>query len=138
MKHIGDKGVRTREDAESYLREGPISSYEHFGYGLFAVTPTDYPGIAMGVCGFVRREGLDDPDLGFAFLKRFWGQGFAIEAAAAAIRHARESCGIETILAYADADNRASVKLLEKLGFEHTGAICMPGEDSEVQRFKRL
>ena len=82
VANIGDKGVRNLADACQYLLTGPIKSYEQNGFGLWlvALQETLTP---IGMCGLIKREGLDDPDVGYALLPKFWSQGYAFEAAAA-------------------------------------------------------
>src|SRR5579872_1852240 len=75
LEHIGDKGVRTLADARAYIAEGPVRTYERFGFGLYLVVRRQ-DGTALGICGLVKRETLDDVDLGFALLRRHWGEGY--------------------------------------------------------------
>src|ERR1044072_4986790 len=90
LRYIGDKQVRNLEDARQYLLNGPMASYERNGFGLYLVELREsYPPI--GICGFLKREELPDPDIGFAFLPEFWSKGFALEAATALLQDARES-----------------------------------------------
>ena len=131
IEYIGDKGVRTQEDAEQYLRAGPIGSYEENGFGLYLVRLDD-SGEAIGICGLLKRDGFDDPDLGFAFCESHWGQGYASEAARAVLNYGHSDLGLDRIIAMADAANEASVRVLEKLGFRFEGKVTMPGETEEI------
>lgn len=116
VEHIGDRGVRDLDGAVRYLEEGPGRSYRAFGYGLMRVARlTD--GLPMGICGLVRRETLDAPDLGFAFLDVHTGQGYAREAAAASIRDAFGRVGLSELLAVTSPSNLRSRQLLLRLGF---------------------
>ena len=116
LRYIGDRGVRTVEDAVAYIRTGPVSSHARFGYGLDAVEDlqTAEP---MGICGLLQRDELDAPDLGFAFLAPFRGRGFAREAAEAVLADAASRLAIPRVLAIAQGDNAASIALLQRLGF---------------------
>ena len=67
LRYIGDKGVRTREDACQYILAGPMASYDRFGFGLYRVERKD-SGEPIGMCGLLKRESLEDVDVGFAFL----------------------------------------------------------------------
>ena len=120
-EHIGDKGVRSLEDAGLYLQNGPIDSYKRFGYGLNMVELRE-SGEAIGMCGLVRRDGLDDADIGYAFLERFWSRGYARESAEAVLTHARETLGLDRVVAIVTPGNHGSIKLLENIGlsFERT------------------
>ena len=117
LRFIGDKKVRNLEDARQYILTGPMASYERHGLGLLAVElkASQTP---IGMCGLLKREELPDPDIGFAYLPAFWGQGFAFEAAKAVMNDARESLKLNRILAIVNPDNDASIKLLERLGLK--------------------
>src|SRR5688572_19221164 len=110
IRYIGDKQVRNLEAARQYILNVPVASYERNSFGLYLVelresyTPT-------GMCGFLKREELPDPDIGFAFLPEFWSKGFAFEAAAALLQDARERLKLRRILAITSLDNEASIKL---------------------------
>lgn len=114
-RYIGDKGVRTLDDAREYIRSGPRASYEENGFGLYCteITADHTP---IGICGLVKRPQLDDPDVGFAFLPAFWSRGYATEAAAAVLRYGREDLEIERIVAITSPDNDASARVLVKIG----------------------
>ena len=94
LRHIGDKGVRTRNDALEYLRIGPWASYAAHGHGLWRVGLRDAADTPIGMCGLLRRDWLDAPDIGYAFLPAARGQGLAQEAADAVMRLARERYGL--------------------------------------------
>lgn len=115
LRFIGDRGVRTPDDARSYVATGPGAMYARYGYGLYAVERRDEPG-PIGICGLVRRDWLEDADLGFAFLPAFRGAGYAREAAAGTLEHAKTALGLERVLAIVSPDNEASIRLLTKLG----------------------
>lgn len=116
IANIADRGVRSVDDAIAYLRAGPQASYERHGHGLWrvALADSDEP---IGICGLLRRDSLPDPDIGYALLSRFAGRGYALEAAAATLRVAREHFGIDRLLAITHPDNAGSIRLLRKLGF---------------------
>lgn len=123
LRFIGDKKVRTLEDAQQYLLNGPIASYNKYGFGLLLVELKDSQ-TPIGMCGLLKREELPDPDIGFAFLPEYWNKGFGFEAATAVMNDARERLKLTTILAIVSPDNDASIKLLERLGmtYERTKA----------------
>lgn len=114
---IGDRGVRTLEDAVRYLREGPMASYRDNGHGLMhlSLRAGDVP---IGMCGLVRRPTLPSPDIGFALLPEHWGMGYVTEAATAAIEHGRLALGLEEILGITNPRNLRSIRVLEKLGLQ--------------------
>ena len=115
LRYIGDRNVHSHADAIRYMDEGPRSMYARRGFGLLAVERKD-DGATLGLCGLIKRETLDDVDIGFAFLPEHRGAGYAGEAAAACIRQA-ETLGLRRIVAITSLDNDSSGKLLEKLGF---------------------
>jgi [ribosomal protein S5]-alanine N-acetyltransferase len=114
LENIGDKGVRTPEDALRYLHEGPVASWARHGHGLYAVELAE-TGDTIGMCGLLKRDHLDHPDLGYAYLTRFWKNGYALEAARAVIAAAPHP---GTLLAMVTPANHGSIRLLEKLGFQ--------------------
>jgi [ribosomal protein S5]-alanine N-acetyltransferase len=122
LRFIGDRNVHSLADAQAYLREGPQRMYEQFGFGLWLVERRA-DGIAMGMCGLIKRDTLDDIDIGFALLPEFWRRGYAFEAAEATLRHARKALGLARVVAITSHDNDASGNLLEKLGFSYERMI---------------
>ena len=112
LRFIGDKKVRTLEDARQYLLNGPIASYNQHGFGLLLVELKESQ-TPIGMCGLLKREDLPDPDIGFAFLPAYWNKGFGFEAATAVLQDAQ----LDRVLAIVSPDNDPSIKLLEKLGF---------------------
>jgi ribosomal-protein-alanine N-acetyltransferase len=136
LENIGDRGVRSHADADRYIRNNIWSQYESHGYGMYVV---ETPPIAtpIGLCGLVKREFLSSPDLGFALLPDWVGRGYAAEAACAVIAHAESRLGIEQLYAIVNRSNRRSLRLLERLGFRHEGAVLIPPAGEEVERFVR-
>jgi RimJ/RimL family protein N-acetyltransferase len=116
LRFIGDRNVHSLEDARGYIARGPAASYAKHGFGLWAVVLRE-SGEPLGMCGLIRRDTLPHPDLGFAFLARHRGHGYAREAAVAAVALARERFGIARLLAITDPDNTASQAVLEHAGF---------------------
>jgi RimJ/RimL family protein N-acetyltransferase len=115
LHFIGDKNVRTLDDARQYLLTGPIASYERNDFGLLCIELKDSH-TPIGMCGLLKREELPVPDIGFAFLPDYWRQGFAFEAATAVMKDAGERLKLNQVLAIVNPDNDASIKLLERLG----------------------
>ena len=134
IRFIGDKKVRTLEDARKYLLDGPVASYKQFGFGLYA-TELKEPRVTIGMCGLVKRETLPHPDIGFAFLPAYWNQGYAYEAAAAVMNHARVILGLKQILAITTPENQASAKLLGKIGLQFDRLVKLSEDAAEVKLF---
>jgi RimJ/RimL family protein N-acetyltransferase len=134
IRYIGDKQVRTLDDARAYVLNGPVKSYETYGFGLNLVELKS-GSTPIGMCGLLQRETLPDPDIGFAFLPAYWKQGYAFEAAAAVMKHARETLGIEQVLAITSPDNEASAKLLGKIGLRFDRVVKLSEDAAEVKLF---
>ncbi len=115
LRYIGDKGVRTLDDARQYLLTGPIASYEKHGFGLYLVQLKQSE-TSVGICGLIKRDMLPDVDIGFALLPEFWNNGYAAEAAAAVMSFATSSLGISRIVAITEPTNEASARVLQKVG----------------------
>jgi len=126
LQNIGDKGVRTLEDARGYIRSGAMTSYERHRFGLSAVE-LKLTGEPIGMCGLLQRESLDAPDLGYAYFEQHWSKGYAFEAASLILKDAESRLGIRRILAIISIDNIASERVLEKLGFVFTRVVTLPG-----------
>jgi len=136
LQYIGDRGVRTLEDAENYLRCGPLASYVANGHGLDAVVLHEGD-ICIGMCGIVRRDTLPGPDLGYAFLPEYTGAGLAEEATRAALKHARDALHFSEMLAIVQPDNAASIRLLHKLGFVESDTLqSLSADGSQLLGFE--
>lgn len=125
IRQIADRGVRDLDSAREYLRKGPLASYAEHGHGLLMVE-TRADAEPLGICGLVRRPGLAHPDLGYALLPAGRGSGYASEAGAAVLAHAREVLGHARVLAIVNPDNLRSISVLERLGFAAEGTISLP------------
>lgn len=127
IANIGDRGVRTLDEARTYIAD------------RFAATPwfvvRDASGEPVGMCGIVEREGLDSPDIGYAYLERHAGRGYATEAARVVLRHAREALGLSKIAAITAPDNTASQRVLEKIGLKFVQMINLPGHEDASAYF---
>lgn len=136
IKYIGDRNVRTSEEAHDLIRNGYCKSYEDHGYGLYCVELKGSDGgPPIGICGFVRRDTLPAPDIGFAFLPEFEKKGYGVESAAAMMKYGRDQLRFSEVLAITTLDNEASGKLLAKIGFAFEKMIETP--DGETLRLFR-
>ena len=134
VRNIGDRGVRTIADAETYITAGPLASYARFGFGLYIVELKPSGG-SIGICGLLKRDTLRDVDIGFAFLPRFWSRGYAFESAAAVREHARNDVGLQRLVAIVDPVNAGSIRVLEKLGFTFERMIRLGDEQKDLKLF---
>jgi RimJ/RimL family protein N-acetyltransferase len=132
--NIGDRGVRTLADAERYVLDGPIASYEEFGFGMYVVQLRE-SGTPIGLCGFVKRDWLPDVDIGFAFLPQYRSQGYARESASAVRRYGHEVLGLTRIVAIVSPANADSIRLLEKIGLRFESMVRPVNEDADIKLF---
>jgi [ribosomal protein S5]-alanine N-acetyltransferase len=126
VENIGDRGVRTLDQARAYIREKIAAGYAEHGFGMWAVVPKGETA-PVGLAGLVKREVLPHVDVGYAFLEGAWGRGYAEEAARGVLEHARERLGLTTIVAITTPENRASQRVLEKVGLRYVDTIDLPG-----------
>lgn len=133
-RFIGDKGVRTVAEAREHIQRGPIASYERHGFGMY-LTLRKEDRLPIGICGLVKRDSLPDVDVGFAFLPAFWSKGYALESASAVIAYGRDVLGLTRIVAVANADNQASIKVLERLGLRFERMVRLAPEAPEIKLF---
>ncbi|MBV7508944.1 GNAT family N-acetyltransferase [Bacillus sp. sid0103] len=135
VRFIGDRGIRTIEVARNYIVTGPMEMYSRLGFGLFMTELKDEARTTLGICGLIKRDGLDDVDLGFAFLSRFQAKGYGFEAASATLEFGMEQLGLKRIVAITSEDNVGSARLLEKIGMKFEGMIKLPHDAEELKLF---
>lgn len=131
IRYIGDKSVHTLEDAKNYILTGPMKMYSQFGFGLFLVERKEGSS-PIGMCGLIKRDTLDNVDIGFAFLSRYQTQGYGFESASATLKYGHEQLDMERILAITSLDNHASSRLLEKIGMKYEGTIFLDKEELKL------
>lgn len=131
VRFVGDRGIRTADDAQEAMRNGILKLYGDYGYGPFRIALRD-SGKAIGISGLFRREGLDVPDIGYATLPDFCGKGYAYEAASAVIEYAASGLGLDRLIAIISPENAASISLIGKLGFDFEKMHRMPGDDKDI------
>ncbi len=134
LRFIGDRGVRTLEDARGYILKGPVEMYARYGFGLYVVELKEN-GSPIGICGLIKRDFLDDVDVGFAFLPHYWQQGYGYESASAVIAYGTGVIGLKRIVAITALDNHSSARLLEKLGLRFEQMISYPDDGADVRLF---
>ncbi len=134
LRNIGDRGVRTLEQARQYIIDGAMASYRQHGFGLWGVIPHDMHR-CVGICGLIRRESLDDVDIGYGFLPEWRGQGYALEAAQACMKLGRERFGLRRIVAITSQDNPPSARLLESIGLRFERLIRLTDDAEELCLF---
>jgi RimJ/RimL family protein N-acetyltransferase len=131
LENIGDRGVGNVEDAQRFLRDGPLAMYERHGFGLWHVSRGS-DGVGIGLCGLLKRDTLADVDIGYAFFPQFWGQGYAFEAVWATLRHAARAFSLRRVIAVVSSGNTGSIRVLEKAGMRFERMHAMDPNEPEV------
>ncbi|MBD0370532.1 MAG: GNAT family N-acetyltransferase [Pyrinomonadaceae bacterium] len=134
LRFIGDKGIRTLEAARDYILKGPVEMYSRLGFGLYLVELKE-ENLSIGICGLIKRDSLEDVDIGFAFLPEYWGKGYAYEAASAVIDYGVNALGLKRIVAITSIDNDSSAKLLAKLGLRFEKLVKLSDDSEAVKLF---
>lgn len=134
IRNIGDRGIRTIDGANSYILNGPVASYAKNGFGLYLVKlkETDE---SIGMCGLIKRETLEDVDIGYAFLPRFWSKGYAVEASKAVKEYAKNVIGLKRLVAIVDPENEGSIRVLQKIGLNFEKMVKLSEDDIELKLF---
>jgi [ribosomal protein S5]-alanine N-acetyltransferase len=135
LGNIGDRGVRTLADAENYLQNGPLKGYREHGFGLSAIVARADQTV-VGMAGILRRPSLPEPDLGYALLPQYTGRGYAFEAAEAWVDAGRTHFALRQLLAIVIAHNKASIQLLEKLGFVRDHAATPDASEPNLFQYR--
>ncbi|SDY84731.1 MULTISPECIES: GNAT family N-acetyltransferase [unclassified Bacillus (in: firmicutes)] len=134
LQFIGDRGVRTIEDAKAYILNGTVRMYEQYGFCLFLVERKE-DHVPIGICGLVKRDSLEDVDIGFAFLPKYWAKGYAYEAASAVMAYGKDKLGLNRIVGITTQENHASAKLLKKIGLQFEQLIQLANDAEELSLF---
>jgi RimJ/RimL family protein N-acetyltransferase len=136
LEFIGDKGVRTLEDARGYLAKGPLDMYARLGFGLYLTELRD-GAMPIGICGLIKRDSLPDVDVGFAFVPEHWGKGYAYEAASAVLEYGARELAMKRIVAITSPGNRRSIRMLERLGMVREQSLEVQGDGGTSLLFAR-
>lgn len=117
IKYIGDRNLKTIADAQTYIQTGPQAMYEKMGFGLFLVELKEGL-VPLGISGLIKRDTLDDIDVGYGFHPEHEGAGYALESTQAVVNYAKDILNISRLVAITTAENNRSINLLAKLGLE--------------------
>lgn len=134
LEFIGDRGVDSVEKAEAYIENNYLPSYKN-GLGNFLVTLSSSH-LPIGSCGLFKRENLEFPDIGFAFLPEYVGKGYGYEAASVVLDYAIKELKLTKLYGFTVPNNIASIKLLEKLGLQNKGPFTLEGDEAELLLFE--
>ncbi len=130
LEHIGDRGVHSLDEAEAYIRNGPLAMYDALGFGLWVVEDLD--GTVVGMCGLLKRHTLDDVDIGYALFPEQWGRGYATEAVRAVLAYAKATLGLNRVVAIVSPGNAASIAVLGKVGMRFERVVRLADDADEL------
>lgn len=136
IKYIGERNVNTVEDAKQYIGNRMVTQYKSLGYSNFTVINTADQQ-KMGTCGVYTRDGLDIPDIGFAFLPAFEGKGYAFEAASKVLALAKNKFKLSKVSAITTRENLSSQKLLNKLGLVFKKIVHIPNDPEDLLYYEK-
>jgi RimJ/RimL family protein N-acetyltransferase len=134
IQFIGDRGVRTLDDARECILNRYISAYERLGFGVY-LTALKEDQIPIGICGLIKRDALEDVDIGYAFLPQYWSKGYAFESASAVMAYAKDTLGLKRVVGIVAPDNPGSIRVLEKIGLQFEGMVKLSEDDIELKLF---
>lgn len=134
IRNIGDRNVRTIDDACAYILNGPVTSYAKNGFGLYLVQLKE-TGESIGMCGLIKRDTLDDVDIGYALLPRYWSKGYAVEAARATMAYGKDVIGLKRLVGIVDPTNEGSIRVLEKIGLRYEKMVRLSEDDIDLKLF---
>jgi RimJ/RimL family protein N-acetyltransferase len=138
LEFIGDRGVHNLDDARAYINNGPLAMIKQYGFGLY-LTEIKSSKTPIGLCGLLKREGLDDVDIGFALHPDFWGAGYAKEAAEHCLQYARDKLQLTRVVAITLPTNTACISLLKGIGMSFEKELSLGESDEILQLYaKRL
>lgn len=130
IANVGDRGVHDLAAARRYIADNMLASYRSHGFGLYMVE-LRANAAPLGICGLLRRDSHPDVEIGFAFVPRARGQGYALEAARATLDFARRAFGLSRIVGLTAPHNRRSILILERLGFHSEGKMRFAPDGTE-------
>lgn len=133
IQHIGDRNIKTPDDALDYIQRLQQHHLKH-GYGFYALR-LKAPQTSIGMCGIIRRDGLDDPDIGYALLPKFEGHGYMLEVSKAMLTYAQEKLNMSRVVAITTAKNQRSINLLRKLNFDFEKEVILPDDDETLRLY---
>lgn len=133
LRYIGDRKVKNIDDAQAYLLKGPMKGYKEHGFGLNCVVLKD-GNIPIGMCGLIKRDTLDDVDIGFAFLPQYEGKGYAMESTIPVLEQAKK-LDLKRVVAITLPDNERSIRLLKGVNMHFEKMIQFPDDKEELMLF---
>ncbi|MDP9957403.1 RimJ/RimL family protein N-acetyltransferase [Epilithonimonas hungarica] len=135
IKHIGDRNLRTKEDAENYIVNRFLPQIDKLGFGNYVVIHKEL-NKKIGAVGVFVREGIEVPDIGFSFLPDFEGKGYAYESASRLKEISAIDFGLKKLSAMTSDENISSQKLIERLGFQFKKYVIFPDDNEELRYYE--
>jgi RimJ/RimL family protein N-acetyltransferase len=137
IQYIGDRNIKTLDQAINALKEGNIKSYKDNGFGFYKLLLKDNKLKPIGTCGLIKRNTLDDVDIGFAMLPEYERKGFGYEASLEIIKLAKHKFNLKRIVAITLPNNKGSIALLGKLGLNYEKTVFPFDADEELLLFAK-
>lgn len=132
IRYIGDNAFTSIEEVENYITDGFLKTYLVHGFGYYLLRAVD--GTPIGIAGFLKKNYLQNPDFGFAFMPDYHGRGYATEACRAVLKYGIETFGFERLDAVTLPSNKPSIALLENLGFTEQGVTSVPPKAGDARK----
>lgn len=134
IKNIGNKNIKDLEAVKKHIEDKYLVQYNKYPFGACTVRLKD--GTTIGTCGIYVRPYLDIPDVGFAFLEEYTGNGYAYESSKALMDFVKSTYGIRQFSGITVPENKASIRLLEKLGLKAIKEITAPNDQTPLIYFE--
>ncbi|WP_286235249.1 GNAT family N-acetyltransferase [Thalassotalea sediminis] len=135
IQNIGDKDVNDIAGAKAYINNGPLEQFKRYNFCLLCVVVKE-SNTPIGLCGLIKRDGIEHPEIGYALLQAHHGKGYAFEAANGVLAHVKQKQSMSVLQAICNPDNKRSINLLAKLGFERVKEIFLPPQKQKVVLFE--
>lgn len=134
VMEFSSKGALTEADTAEFI-QWCNGSYQEHGYGQWALLERK-SGVLIGFCGLSHAtvDGVDEVEIAYRLAQNQWGKGLASEAASAVLEYGFSICNIDSIVGIVSPRHEASIRVLEKVGFESFSATCYSGWDVRVYR----
>ena len=130
LANIGDRNVRTLDDSRRYIQK-TLDMYDRLGFGSW-VAQLKATGEPIGTCGLVKRDAIEDVEIGYALLPEFRGKGLAVEAARGVVSYAWDVLRLPRVAAIVTPTNADSIRVLERIGLAYSRRLTLPGANDEI------
>lgn len=135
LEYIGDRNIKTKEDARQYILDKHLPNFENNGYGSYTVILKEN-GNKVGSSGLFQRDVLEVVDIGFAFLPEYEKKGYGYESSNKILEVAKTEFGLNKVSAITLPNNIASQKLIEKLGLTYQKMIQLSQDDDALMYYE--